>query len=154
MVADKAGQRVRVDERRSSRLWRSRLGAPILTVVSQHSGLDATPPRVPDYGLTVTPTEDDHGHPLFVVRDANGICETADDVASLSPMARITWAVQQGLSAAEVLRMPFYHPVIEEALQEALFELAGKVEQPLDDLFQFERLAPPQPEPWAGATLS
>lgn len=70
--------------------------------MSQHSGLDATPPRVPDYGLTVTSTEDDHGHPLFVVRDASGICETADDVASLSPMARITWAVQQGLSLEQI----------------------------------------------------
>lgn len=70
--------------------------------MTRDAELGGTPPGVPRYGLTVTPTEDDHGHPLFVVRDANGICETADDVAALSPMARITWAVQQGLSAEQI----------------------------------------------------
>lgn len=42
----------------------------------------------------------------------------------------MAWAVQQGLTVFEVLRMPFYHPVIEEALQAALYDLAGKVDNP------------------------
>ncbi|MBK1718554.1 dihydrolipoyl dehydrogenase [Thiocystis violacea] len=40
----------------------------------------------------------------------------------------LAWSIQQGLSVGELLRMPFYHPVIEEALQAALHDLYGKVE--------------------------
>ena len=45
-------------------------------------------------------------------------------------------AVQQGLTAADVLRMPFYHPTIEERVQDALREIANNTElqpdQPVD----------------------
>lgn len=40
----------------------------------------------------------------------------------------INWAIEQQLTVGEVLQMPFYHPVIEEALQAALYDLYGKVE--------------------------
>jgi dihydrolipoamide dehydrogenase len=40
----------------------------------------------------------------------------------------IGWSVQQELSVGDLLRMPFYHPVIEEALQAALNDLYPKVE--------------------------
>ena len=40
----------------------------------------------------------------------------------------LCWCIQQGLSVGDLLRMPFYHPVIEEALQAALYDLYGKVE--------------------------
>ena len=39
----------------------------------------------------------------------------------------LAWAVQQRLSVREVLEMPFYHPVLEEGLQTALRDLAGKL---------------------------
>lgn len=39
----------------------------------------------------------------------------------------LAWAIQQGLGVGELLRMPFYHPVIEEALQAALYDLYAKV---------------------------
>ena len=32
----------------------------------------------------------------------------------------LAWAVQQELTVGQLLQMPFYHPVIEEALQAAL----------------------------------
>ena len=35
----------------------------------------------------------------------------------------LAWGVQSRLTADEMLKMPFYHPVIEEALQDALHEL-------------------------------
>ncbi|RKT43842.1 dihydrolipoamide dehydrogenase [Thiocapsa rosea] len=40
----------------------------------------------------------------------------------------LCWAIAQGLTAGDLLRMPFYHPVIEEALQAALYDLYSKVE--------------------------
>jgi len=40
----------------------------------------------------------------------------------------LNWAIEQGLTVGRLLRMPFYHPVIEEALQAALYDLYGKVD--------------------------
>ena len=40
----------------------------------------------------------------------------------------LSWAIQQKLTVGQLLRMPFYHPVIEEALQAALYDLYAKVE--------------------------
>lgn len=40
----------------------------------------------------------------------------------------ICWCIEQGLTVGDMLRMPFYHPVIEEALQAALYDLYRKVE--------------------------
>jgi len=40
----------------------------------------------------------------------------------------LCWCIEQGLTVGRLLRMPFYHPVIEEALQAALYDLYGKVE--------------------------
>ncbi len=42
----------------------------------------------------------------------------------------MAWAIEQGLTVFDVVRMPFYHPVVEEALQNALMDLAGRVEEP------------------------
>jgi dihydrolipoamide dehydrogenase len=36
-------------------------------------------------------------------------------------------AIQQGLSVHDLLRLPFYHPVIEEGLRTALRDLAGQL---------------------------
>jgi dihydrolipoamide dehydrogenase len=40
----------------------------------------------------------------------------------------LCWCIEQGLAVGELLRMPFYHPVIEEALQAALYDLYAKVD--------------------------
>jgi len=40
----------------------------------------------------------------------------------------LCWCIEQGLTVGRLLRMPFYHPVIEEALQAALYDLYAKVE--------------------------
>ncbi|MEA3411866.1 MAG: dihydrolipoyl dehydrogenase [Pseudomonadota bacterium] len=42
----------------------------------------------------------------------------------------LAWSIQQRQTVFDLLRMPFYHPVIEEALQAALYNLAGNVEGP------------------------
>jgi dihydrolipoamide dehydrogenase len=52
----------------------------------------------------------------------------------------LAWSIQQGLTVFDLLKMPFYHPVIEEALQAALYDLAGKVEGRDGDLLELERL--------------
>lgn len=39
----------------------------------------------------------------------------------------LAWAIQAGLSVADALRMPFYHPVVEEGIRTALRDLASKL---------------------------
>ncbi len=40
----------------------------------------------------------------------------------------LAWAIQRDLTVGDLLQMPFYHPVIEEALQAALYDLYAKVD--------------------------
>lgn len=50
-------------------------------------------------------------------------------------------AIQQGLTVRELLRMPFYHPVVEEGLRSALRDAAGKLsDDPTPDLARCGRL--------------
>ncbi len=51
------------------------------------------------------------------------ICAKGENLAHL-----LAWCIQQELRVGELLQMPFYHPVIEEALQAALYDLYAKVE--------------------------
>jgi len=53
----------------------------------------------------------------------------------------LAWAIQRELTVFDLLRLPFYHPVIEEALQAALYDLLGKVEnQPECKILELEEL--------------
>ena len=54
---------------------------------------------------------------------AEMVCAKAENLGHL-----LAWSIQQGLTVGELLRMPFYHPVIEEALQAALYDLYAKVD--------------------------
>lgn len=54
---------------------------------------------------------------------AEMVCTRAENLGHL-----LAWSIQQGLSVGDLLQMPFYHPVIEEALQAALYDLYGKVD--------------------------
>lgn len=51
----------------------------------------------------------------------------------------IAWSIQNGMTVFDMLKMPFYHPVIEEALQAALYHVLSQldVEQ---DLVELERV--------------
>ena len=40
----------------------------------------------------------------------------------------LAWCIEQDLSVGRLLQMPFYHPVIEEALQTALYDLYAKTD--------------------------
>ena len=40
----------------------------------------------------------------------------------------LAWCIQKEMTVGETLQMPFYHPVIEEALQAALYDLYGRVD--------------------------
>ena len=54
----------------------------------------------------------------------------------------LAWCIEQDLTVGRLLRMPFYHPVIEEALQAALYDLYAKVEaKNQGGLVESERLA-------------
>lgn len=54
----------------------------------------------------------------------------------------LAWCIEQGLTVGRLLRMPFYHPVIEEALQAALYDLYAKVDaKNTGGLVELERLA-------------
>jgi len=39
----------------------------------------------------------------------------------------LAWATQAGMSVGQLLRMPFYHPVVEEGIRTALRDLAGRL---------------------------
>ena len=52
----------------------------------------------------------------------------------------MAWCIQQDLTVFDLLKMPFYHPVIEEALQAALRDLAGKVEDKPGGMLDIEKL--------------
>ncbi|MCW9013654.1 MAG: dihydrolipoyl dehydrogenase, partial [Gammaproteobacteria bacterium] len=40
----------------------------------------------------------------------------------------LCWSMEMGMTVNDLLRMPFYHPVIEEALQAALYDLKSKLD--------------------------
>jgi len=42
----------------------------------------------------------------------------------------LAWAIEQRMTVTQALAMPFYHPVIEEALQDALLELHAALKRP------------------------
>jgi dihydrolipoamide dehydrogenase len=52
----------------------------------------------------------------------------------------ICWCIQQGLTVGEMLRLPYYHPVIEEALQAALYDLYRKVDAKNDGLTELAEM--------------
>jgi dihydrolipoamide dehydrogenase len=52
----------------------------------------------------------------------------------------LCWCIEQGLTVGRLLRMPFYHPVIEEALQAALYDLYGKVDAKNEGLTELARI--------------
>jgi len=58
-----------------------------------------------------------------VILGAEMIVPKGENLAHL-----LCWCIEQGLTVGRLLRMPFYHPVIEEALQAALYDLYDKVE--------------------------
>ena len=39
----------------------------------------------------------------------------------------LAWAIQSGMTVSDVLRMPFYHPVVEEGIRSALRDLASNL---------------------------
>jgi dihydrolipoamide dehydrogenase len=54
---------------------------------------------------------------------AEMIAPAAEHLAHL-----LAWAIEAGLTAGQVLQMPFYHPVLEEGVRTALRELAAALE--------------------------
>ncbi len=64
------------------------------------------------------------------VRKADGLlmgasmcCVSGEHLAHL-----VAWSIQQKLTVFDMLKMPFYHPVIEEALQAALYNVLSKLD--------------------------
>jgi len=61
-------------------------------------------------------------------------CVQAEHLAHL-----IAWSIQSGMTVFDMLKMPFYHPVIEEALQAALYHVLAQLESK-HDLVELERM--------------
>jgi dihydrolipoamide dehydrogenase len=75
------------------------------------------------------------------VQKSNGLllgasmcCVKAENLAHL-----IAWSIQSGLTVFDMLKMPFYHPVIEEALQAALYNVLAQLDTK-HDLVELERI--------------
>jgi dihydrolipoamide dehydrogenase len=56
------------------------------------------------------------------IAGAEMIAPRAENMAHL-----LAWAVQQRMTVAQSLEMPFYHPVLEEGLRTALRDLAKEL---------------------------
>lgn len=52
----------------------------------------------------------------------------------------LAWAIQQEMGVVDLLRMPYYHPVIEEALQAALYDALKKIDHTPDTPVELEPL--------------
>ena len=61
-------------------------------------------------------------------------CVKAENLSHL-----LAWSIQQGLSVQDLLKMPFYHPVIEEALQAALYNAMSQLDVE-EELVELEKL--------------
>ena len=61
-------------------------------------------------------------------------CVKAENLAHL-----ISWSIQNGMTVFDMLKMPFYHPVIEEALQAALYNVLSQLDVK-QDLVELERI--------------
>ena len=59
-----------------------------------------------------------------LIRGAAMACVKGENLAHL-----LAWSIQQGMSVHDMLKMPFYHPVIEEALQAALYNVVSHIEK-------------------------
>lgn len=53
----------------------------------------------------------------------------------------LSWAIQQNLTIQSLIKMPFYHPVIEEGLQGALNELAMQLKLSTEEVWELTPLA-------------
>lgn len=52
----------------------------------------------------------------------------------------LAWAIQQEMTVHELLQMPYYHPVIEEGLQNALYDLASHLNLPKEGILELRTL--------------
>ena len=50
----------------------------------------------------------------------------------------LAWSIQQGTTVFDLIKMPYYHPVIEEALQAALYDLLHQLEPPKGPLAELD----------------
>lgn len=65
---------------------------------------------------------------------ASMCCVKAEHLAHL-----ISWSIQHGMTVFDMLKMPYYHPVIEEALQAALYGVLSQLDVK-QDLVELERI--------------
>ncbi|HTN32510.1 MAG TPA: dihydrolipoyl dehydrogenase [Marinobacter sp.] len=72
--------------------------------------------RIIGKNLGILKVYGEHGSGLFLGAEMFG--PAAEHIAHL-----LAWAVQQRLTVSDLLRMPFYHPVIEEGVRTALKQL-------------------------------
>ena len=65
---------------------------------------------------------------------ASMCCVKGENLAHL-----IAWSIENGMTVFDMLKMPFYHPVIEEALQAALYGVLSKLDVK-QDLVELQRM--------------
>jgi dihydrolipoamide dehydrogenase len=69
-----------------------------------------------------------------LVRGAAMACAKGEHLAHL-----LAWSIQQGMTVFDMLKMPYYHPVIEEALQGALYGVLHDIEKQ-EETVELEKL--------------
>jgi len=91
-----------------------------------------------------------NGRAIVMGQDKGGLCLYADPttyqllgaellMAEAEHLAHLlAWAVQDGVTVFELLQKPFYHPVLEEALQDALRQLARQLDPERENWVEVE----------------
>ncbi len=69
------------------------------------------------------------------LRGASMIAPGGEHLAHL-----LAFAIEQNLTVYDLLRMPFYHPTLEEGLQAALYDLRAKLQKPVTEPVELQRL--------------
>ena len=70
------------------------------------------------------------------VKGATLVSVKGENIAHL-----LAWAIQRGLTVFDILKLPFYHPVIEEALQACFYDVLKKLDATSNDkILELEEL--------------
>ena len=81
---------------------------------------------------------------IYADRESGRILGTAMVGAHCEHLAHLlAWAVEQNMTVTDALRMPYYHPVFEEAIQDALYELDRQLYGSAAPMGQLERAMQP-----------
>jgi len=106
------------------------VGAPLASLASDQIHIGEV--RMAGVGRAIIMGSNQGMIRVYAARDTGRILGAALLTPKGENLAHLlAWAIEQNLTVYDLLAMPFYHPVLEEALQAALYNLLSQFTQPL-----------------------